>query len=274
MPHSLVAEYFRQKSPSNSILALVVRSGTTSPYPMADLSDRQRIVEKTGEKRQWGEEDRRESDRPRPCSWQTTAVSPGVKTRAEHTDNPRDNSASEILRSRVSPLCVAEEGGENFRKRRATSNNVSPFREPCTRTIYTPRNDTITRAELKGGSLKSTIAGAWDRTSSRRDRDAIEQPIVSVFLTAERWFIGRQCAGPFRDKLAPISDHASSLAGNIFLHATTLELASTRCRFLPIHSCSTAATRTQLCDYLWVLKHFPGQDKCITIAHNVRNIIY
>lgn len=26
-------------------------------------------------------------------------------------------------------------------------NNVSPFCEPCTRTIYTPMNDTITRAE-------------------------------------------------------------------------------------------------------------------------------
>ena len=197
----------------------------------------------------------------------------------ENTSGAHRQSARQfrVRNSSISRFSALRSGrrGENFRKRRATSNNVSPFREPCTRTIYTPRNDTITRAELKGGSLKSTIAGAWDRTSSRRDRDAIEQPIVSVFLTAERWFIGRQCAGPFRDKLAPISDHASSLAGNtIFLHATTLELASTRCRFLPIHSCSTAATRTQLCDYLWVLKHFPGQDKCITIAHNVRNIIY
>lgn len=36
-------------------------------------------------------------------------------------------------------------------------NNVSPFCEACTWTIYTPMNDTITRAESSRG-LKSTIA--------------------------------------------------------------------------------------------------------------------
>lgn len=81
-------------------------------------------------------------------------------------------------------------------------NNVSPFCEPCTWTIYE-------RYDNESGELKSTIAGAWDRTSSPHDRDAIKRkPIRDRFShgTENYW---SPMANPSRDTTtAPISDNA------------------------------------------------------------------